>query len=249
MDPIYEPYWTNYLKQFDLPNSYFQNIPLDTNKFCVIVEPREHPLLVLVLKNFMYLLQKKGWGLIIFHSKKNEKMLKSSLENWKTIVYCLLEVDNLTIDLYNTLYKSSEFWNTLKAIGAKHILTFQTDTILLKNNVDDFLEYDYVGAPWKEKYYDFLEIGNNGLAIMNVDKMLYIVENCGKVLSINNEIYVDLSNNDIFFSFWSKALGFHLPTVDIAKQFSVETIFYENPTGLHKPHLDKDQLILLLKTN
>ena len=30
-----------------------------------------------------------------------------------------------------------------------------------------------------------------------------------------------------------------IPTIDIAKQFSVETIFYQDPCGMHKPHLDK----------
>ena len=44
-----------YLQQFDLPASQFQNILKDTNKFCVIVEPRKHSLLGLVIKNFMYL--------------------------------------------------------------------------------------------------------------------------------------------------------------------------------------------------
>ena len=52
--------WSNYLKQFDLPYQYFQNITSNTNKFCVIVEPRKHKFLIPVIKNVMYLLQKKN---------------------------------------------------------------------------------------------------------------------------------------------------------------------------------------------
>ena len=66
MNSEYEPYWSDYLKQFDIDNKYF-NITTNTNKFCVIIEPRIEPNLLLVIKNFMFLLQNKNWGLIIFH--------------------------------------------------------------------------------------------------------------------------------------------------------------------------------------
>ena len=43
--------WLDYLNQFDLSFNYFQNIPSVTEKYCVIIEPREHPLLIKVIKN------------------------------------------------------------------------------------------------------------------------------------------------------------------------------------------------------
>ncbi len=48
--------WVDYLNQFDLSYNYFQNIPSVTEKYCVIIEPRQHPLLIKVIKNFIYLL-------------------------------------------------------------------------------------------------------------------------------------------------------------------------------------------------
>ena len=63
--------------QFDLSFNYFQNIPSNTDKYCVIIEPREHSMLIKVIKNFMYLLQNKGWGLIIIHGSDNKKFLKN----------------------------------------------------------------------------------------------------------------------------------------------------------------------------
>jgi len=39
MDKAYEPYWSDYLKQFDIDNKYF-NITTKTNKFCVLVEQK-----------------------------------------------------------------------------------------------------------------------------------------------------------------------------------------------------------------
>ena len=72
MNDNYEPEWSNYLQQFNKPNSEFficDNSCVD--KFCVIVEPRSLDLTILAIKNFLYLLQDKCWGLIIFHGTDN----------------------------------------------------------------------------------------------------------------------------------------------------------------------------------
>jgi hypothetical protein len=60
MPSKYEPYWSNYLEKFNKSDEHFQNIPRNTNKFCVMVEPRKHNALIPVMKNFMYMLQKKN---------------------------------------------------------------------------------------------------------------------------------------------------------------------------------------------
>jgi hypothetical protein len=95
MDPVYEPEWSNYLKQFDVGSSYFTHVPKLSNKYCVIIEPRKHPLLKLVCKNFMFLL--KGWGLIVYHGSENEEFVRSELADIPNIRYVNMKVDNLTI--------------------------------------------------------------------------------------------------------------------------------------------------------
>lgn len=52
MKSEYEPYWSNYLKQFDIPNKMIK-IPEETKKYCVIVECRIHKNLIYVIKNYM----------------------------------------------------------------------------------------------------------------------------------------------------------------------------------------------------
>ena len=240
---LYEPQWSEYLKQFDIPSSHFQNIPAMTHKYCVIVEPRKMDIFPLVVKNFMYLLQNKGWGLIIFHGTRNGEFIKSHLENIPNIVFENLGLENLTIQQYNHLLVHPPFWNFLVAQGCKHALIFQTDTLLLKDNIDDFLEYDYIGAPWKQEWVRGLTVGNGGLSLRNVDVMLRIIHTMGY-----NRVY-DLYkrnggilntggfNEDIFFSYASSFIT-KIPTVEIARQFSVETIFYDDPCGLHKPEAE-----------
>lgn len=228
-----EPYWSDYLRKFDYDDSYFQNIPYFTDKYCVIVEPREHKHLVPVIKNFMFLLQNKGWGLIIFHGADNEHFIQSALKDWKNVHYVNINVSNLTLYRYNYLLLSSNFWELLINIfECKHALIFQTDTLLLKDTVDDFLEYDYVGAPWYKEWIEGVRVGNGGLSLRNTEKMLTICNNLRKSPVAN-------MNEDIYFSYMCKELNFKVPTLEDAKKFSVETIYYPDPIGIHKPHLDK----------
>ena len=232
MDSIYEPDWSNYLQQFDLPASQFQNIRKDTNKFCVIVEPRKHSLLGLVIKNFMYLLQNKGYGLIIFHGNNNKEFIEEQLIGWPNVIYSSLHVDNLTVNDYNNLLKSIEFWEKILNYGCKHSLIFQTDVVLLKDSVDDYLNYDYVGAPWNQtscRWFGCLEVGNGGFSLRNTQIMIDIIKKHGNVNTFNNE--------DIYFSMLCLLHKYNVPTIDVAKTFSLETLFYHDPCGIHKPFL------------
>uniref|UniRef100_A0A6C0I020 DUF5672 domain-containing protein n=1 Tax=viral metagenome TaxID=1070528 RepID=A0A6C0I020_9ZZZZ len=242
--------WISYLEQFNLSAESFQNIPKNTDKYCVIIEPRCHELLIPVIKNFMYLLQNKGWGLIIFHGTENEIFLHNELKNWKNVNYFRMQVSNLSSNEYSNLLCSLNFWDILLKIGCKHSLIFQVDTVLLKDNIDDFLEYHYIGAPWCVKWLGILEIGNGGLSLRNVCKMYDIVKNCPRNAITNlGERY--LNNEDIYFSFYLKIIeGSNIPSIDIAKKFAVETIYHDDTCGLHQPHInkfpDRDAFVKLL---
>lgn len=229
--------WLNYLNQFDLSYNYFQNIPSVTEKYCVIIEPRKHPLLIKVIKNFMYLLQNKGWGLIIIHGTDNKEFLKRGLQGWRNVTYVNLFVSNLNIQQYNYIMTNLELWECLKKHGCKHALIFQCDTILLKNNIDGYLQYDFVGAPWCIEWYGICGGYNGGLSLRNVNTMINVIHN-GKPLIFPNNTLV---NEDIYFAFHIDKYRekYNVPDIDIAKTFSVETIYYHDPIGMHQPHVDK----------
>lgn len=60
---------------------------------------------------------------------------------------------------------------------AEWLLVFQTDSILCANSrltLDDFLEYDWVGAPWKA---DSMWGGNGGLSLRRVSTMIDVLRN------------------------------------------------------------------------
>ena len=118
IDTIVKKNWMKYLSQFDLPAVHFQDIPSTSSKYCVIIEPRIDPRLPLVIKNFAYLLQRQGWGMIVVHGNHNNgSFIKAALEGWKTVHYVAMPVDNLTISEYNTILSTPLFWETLLQFG------------------------------------------------------------------------------------------------------------------------------------
>lgn len=74
---------------------------------------------------------------------------------------------------YNRLLLSTDLW---KSIKGEHLLIFQTDTVLCRASphaVDDFLQYDYVGAPWASAPH--LPCGNGGLSLRTKSKALQVL--------------------------------------------------------------------------
>ena len=243
-------YYQNNFKQRPIPN------PQETNKIAVIVEPREHQYLELVIRNVISNLS-NDWGLMIFHGTNNNKYLnkildKLNLETKDNIILSNLEKPNLTIENYTDLLKSTDFWGK---IPAEHIFIFQTDGLILqKTNLEEFLEYDYIGAPWLSKFPGSKEllkinpdekdfIGNGGVSLRRKSTMIELCEKHSKPYK------EDKLDEDMFFAKYCLAENKNLPTQEIAKRFSVENIYYETPICLHdisKTHFTPSQFINLL---
>jgi len=177
----------------------------------------------------MYLLQHKGYGLIVFHGTHNKEFIENQLDGWPSVLYESIGQENLTLLEYNRLLTSQSFWERLLAHGCEHALTFETDALLLKDTIEPFLKYDYVGAPWAHRHYGVLEVGNSGLCLRNTRKMLELIQYGDNLQSV--------VPNDLFFSLLCIKYKCKVPTVEEAKVFSVESIFYPDPCGFHKPDL------------
>jgi hypothetical protein len=223
--------WENYLERFltqPLPP-----IPQNTTRYCVIVEPRCSPYLERVIRNFIAILAPQGWGFILFHGVHNSFMVRKL-----GIRQSLLHVENLTPMEYNDLLCSSSFWeNLISQWNCHHCLIFQCDTLLLRGDLERFLQYDYVGAPWN---FNFSRVGNGGLSLRKVSTMIEICRTCPRYIRNNStKELCRLDNEDIYFAFYLERMHFRVPTVKIASEFSVETIYYNQPCGLHQPHFDQ----------
>ena len=202
---------------------YVPSLPVDSDYFAVIVEPRIGENIETIIKTVMYYLEDshKKWGLQIFHGTKNVEQILSITKNWDNVSLVNLGKDNLTKREYNDMMMTTDFWNKVKG---KKILSFQNDSILLKGGIDQFLKYDYIGAPWikpKEGYF----VGNGGLSLRNKDKMIEICK--------LNDDKSNIPLEDIFFVKNLKGEG--VADIEIAYNFSMEDIFSEHAMGLHNP--------------
>jgi len=92
--------------------------------------------------------------------------------------------------------------------------------------INEFLKYDYVGAPWSYKSYD---VGNGGLSLRRKSKMIEIIQQ-------EDDYRRDLPE-DVFFAQSTKT---HLNKPDVyeASRFSIENCLgWGVSFGCHKPWL------------
>jgi hypothetical protein len=208
----------------------------------IIVEPRKHRALEYVLNNFLENLSNQ-WNIIIFHGNLNidyiNDIINNKLINYKNRISMInLNVDNLTIDQYNELFITNfDFYNK---IPTETFLVFQTDTLInkkYKHFINQFLKYDYVGAPWKWAPFG---VGNGGLSLRKKSKMLQIMKNDNnRYKNANNEFI----NEDVYFSM-SKVVNLYKPSFQLAKKFSIEAIFSLMSFGCHKAYIHIDNNLL-----
>jgi hypothetical protein len=130
---------------------------------------------------------------------------------------------------------SERFWRRLKY---EHVLLLQTDVAISRNqNIDDFLEYDWIGSPWRHHG----GLVGNGISLRKRSAMLRVIPHL-----------VGCSNpEDLAFTDKMRELGgFHFPSTEVAMRFGVETMFYPTPFLVHKPwpYMTRPQLAVLAKT-
>ena len=168
-------------KNFEKINSIKTNCTSDYQ--VVLIDNRESPLSLVSVMITLSNLKKEFWGCKIYTSSKAMPFYKKYLEHIAEIVHCEeLDVDGVFhIDMYNSLLKTSKFWRSL---NAKKCLIIQNDGFIVREGAENYLKYDYVGAPWadapdnkylKEKVNSEM-VGNGGLSIRNISKMIEITE-------------------------------------------------------------------------
>jgi hypothetical protein len=237
----------------------------------IIVEPRITEALPFVLQNFLENLNEQ-WNIIIFHGKINSNfvnlVIDTKLHSYRHRINTInLQVENLSINDYNNLLLSKDFYNY---IPTEVFLVFQIDSLICasyKDLINEFIQYDYVGAPWKNSMTENL-----------IESCMYIEPNTNKprnkFLEYNedpNEMNKRLIGNgglslrrkskmleilekcpinkkipeDIYFSIPCNGIKMNKPSYEKAMQFSMESIYSDISFGIHKPWLyfNDDQIL------
>lgn len=185
----------------------------------VIVDTRRLSLYQVITEHLFYL--PKYTKLYIFSSEDNRH-----LQEMLNCEFHVVEIND--IRGYNKLLKSKNFWNKIKE---ENILIFQEDSRLLREGIEDFYEYDYIGATWD--FYPF--VGNGGLSFRHKSAMLKVLEVCNP----ENDI-----NEDVYFAWGCNVLKLNLAPVHVANTFSCETQFHLGTLGYHaiERYLSQEQV-------
>lgn len=232
-------------------NVNWEMIPLRNEELeLVIIEPRKHKNLSRVISNFCS--QLNNYSITWYCSEDNKTWLDDQLptEALNKIKKVIFTQENITIYQYNDLLTSSSFWNSF---NSKKVLIFQTDAGLLRNNVEDFLSYDYTGAGYPKGHAQFnhnkqeLVCGNGGFSLRNPKLM-------GKICDNPNPLYNKFPE-DFFFSNHltdmsrvNKKIIFP-KTPEEANKFSSELIIDNDCFGFHSVYKyhDYDEIKVLFK--
>ena len=254
----------NVFERFIINNNLFEtqivtNNP-NNNKVAVIIEPRKHKFFEYVLRNIMYFCSKKNndWNLHIVTCQETSNWLKEKFPNWNYRT-TILPVDNLDQYQYNGLLFSKDFWNS---INEENILIFQTDTMMFRDNIDDFLEYDFIGANFFDPNDVSLTHGGNngGFSFRHKSAMLECLDKVSKsnvisyLKSHGKQRVKDNLMEDVYFTSACEMICKKLSTIEDRQYFSVEDARIDTcliPVGCHRLYSNELAYTLLdiLKTN
>jgi hypothetical protein len=181
----------------------------------VIVETRERVDLPRIIEQHMERLP-PDWGLTVFTNALNAIEVKRNFPRARVV-----DVGGrvFTTMGYNFLLTSLEFWG---ALPYGKVLIFQHDSRLLRSGIEEFLKWDYVGAPWKFQNHG----GNGGLSLRTKFVMQAIIK---------GEPFNPLAHGqeDLYFSNRVTAAGGKLAPREVCLKFSCESIYQLGTLGCH----------------
>ena len=229
---------------FNFWDNYIKNIPKPCNKKIIwaenytklsilLIEPRNHEWLEGALYNLSHIYGGTDTQLYIFYGNENYKYLNNIIKEWKNVKLFSLNSLGYNNNLqphpveFCKLFCDENLW---KRINSDFVLT-TTTTSLLRKKVDDiFFNYSFIGAPWLNAPEDEC-VGNGGFSLRNIKDMINIC----KEINFYEEYKKTKILEDTLINRQLRINKKNIPTKNIASQFSVETIFYDNPVGCHAP--------------
>lgn len=207
----------------------------------VFIEFREFPHIEFIIRNAILKLGIK-WSHTIICGKTNYSMVKNIAKSISPFIKIIkLNVVNMTQSEYSRFLMTKDFWDSLK--GEK-IFIHQEDSLIFKDNIDEFTEYDYIGAPFPKHADDTPNsVGNGGLSIRTKKIMLDIISkfdyktypyNSSTLLYMAN-VNLDCPPEDVYFSkcMQENYIG-HVADWNTAYNFSTESVYNPNSFGGHK---------------
>ena len=225
----------------NIRNIEIPDFPINSNYETVLIEFRKFPHVEFLIRNTILKLDNK-WSHTIICGNNNYKMMQKIVKKISSNIKIIkTDYDNLKPSDYSKFLTSIDFWDLL--YGEK-ILIYQEDSILFNDNIHDFLEFDFIGAPFPKLENDTPNsVGNGGLSIRTKSIMKEII----KTISVDDTIfedstytYMNITNSyfppeDVYFCKNMQELNIgKVSDWNNGYKFSSERIYNPNSFGGHK---------------
>ena len=205
----------------------------------ILIEFRCLPHLEFLIRNSIYKLGVK-WSQTIVCGLNNYKFIFDIVKSIdRDIKIIKLNHENLTQNEYNKLLLTTNFW---KMFNGEKLLIYQEDSCIFKNNIDDFLEWDYIGAPWPKEYnINKNGVGNGGFSLRSKSIILECFKHDEKKINVSPVVSKYMNDNnlprlpeDVFFTNMMEYNNIgKLADWETGKKFSSES-FHEESFGGHQ---------------
>jgi hypothetical protein len=228
----FRTYCSNYIdliKQIKLPE-----IKQNTDYETIFIEFRILPHIEFLIRNTIYKLGKNefntSWSHTIVCGNINYDYILNICKTISLNIKIIkLDYDNIDVETYNNILLDKSFWNLFN--GTK-LLIYQEDSCIFGNNINDFIKWDYIGAPWLRNDNQY-GVGNGGFSLRNKNIMIQILDN---IKPSNTKTYYDYKfiPEDVYFTtnMLNLSIGKLANKTDAIK-FSSEQIIYLNSFGCH----------------
>ena len=228
---------TDYLNIIELPAEDKNTIKTIN---AVLVEFRILDNLEFVIRNCILKLKNKCIYTVVCGNLNYDYIVNINKKFNNIITIIKLDYDNINVDQYSILLTSINFWDRLYG---DWILIYQDDSCVFNNNIEDFICFDYIGAPWSKSQNDNINsVGNGGFSLRNKNKMIETINKIKpkdlvyntSTLNYMKSVNITFPPEDVYFS--KAMLDYNIgkvATYDEAIKFSIESIFYPNSFGGH----------------
>jgi Protein of unknown function (DUF5672) len=218
----------------------------------VLVDNRSNIFSVIALSITLANLDTKLWSAVVVCNRDNESFFRSYFgDSVEYITQYALPAKKFSIDLYNDLLKDPFFWSSFTQY--KKTLFVQDDGMIIRPGVEtEFLEYSYVGAPWRREWATqdpnkFIQeninpelVGNGGVSLRDVKDMKFVCETYRHLCRSLHYDRVQQQPEDVFFSMCCTKEKMKMPDYETAKRFASEQVCNESAYGFHKPWVYHD---------
>lgn len=159
---LYEKVLRDYFKKLNPIPIYPMNPT--SNKLAIIIEPRYDDITIAVIHNFMYYMSpssdgdkySRGWNFMFMSYAGHEHEVRVRFPSMKFVAIPDKYIEmrdgkpNISINSYNSILLSKEFWEKTIPANYENICIFQRDCIMYKPIPIVFEKYDYAGATFSD---------------------------------------------------------------------------------------------------